>query len=146
MSRTGAASARDARQRASSLLALARPAPISMPEWPPWRPETVRTHLVPALSSMGREPKMSHRAPPAQLTVRTPSSSLSRLMSLRPFRSPQSRASAPSRPISSSAVNTASMGGWGMVPSSSTARIMATATPLSPPRVVPRALTQSPST
>ena len=97
-------------------------------------------------SSAGRGRCRSHRAPPAQPTVRIPSASESMFSRYLLLRSEQSRAVAPSRPVSSSTVNTASRGGWGMTPSSSTAMAMATAMPSSPPRVVPRALIQSPST
>ena len=78
----------------------------------------------------------SIRIPPAQDTVNTPSCSESKFSRRRPFRSEQSSAAAPSMPTSSSTVNTASMGGWGRSSSASTARIMATAMQLSPPRDV----------
>ena len=83
--------------------------------------------------------------PPAQLTVKIPSSSESRFTIRRPRRDPASIPAAPSMPISSSAVNTASTRGCSMASSSSTARAMATAMPSSPPRVVPSAQTDSPS-
>ena len=134
------------RHWASTRLALGMFLWISAPEWPPGRPDTERVKTSPEAASAGRGMCRSHRAPPAQPTVRIPSASESMFSRYLLLRSEQSRAVAPSRPISSSTVNTASRGGWGMASLSSTAMAMATAMPSSPPRVVPRALIQSPST
>ena len=92
---------------------LPLPLSISVPEWPPARPRTATSSAVPSKGT--RLTGRTHRAmlPPAQLTVKIPSASESRLMSFRPRRGETSSASAPSMPISSSVVNTASSRGWG---------------------------------
>ena len=99
--------------RPSAVQAFALPLSISVPEWPPARPRTVTSSAVPSKGT--RLTGRTHRAmlPPAQLTVKIPSASESRLMSFRPRRGETSSASAPSMPISSSVVNTASSRGWG---------------------------------
>ena len=83
--------------------------------------------------------------PPAQLTVKTPSCSESRLISRRPCKSDTSSAAAPSIPISSSVVKTTSSAGRGIDGLSRIASAIATAIPSSPPSVVPSARTKSPS-
>ena len=126
--------------------ALARPLSISTPEWPPSSP--VIESIKPRSPSSGREAAgstQSRRSPPAQQTVNTPSSSESMLSSSLPLRSEQSSPAAPSMPTSSSTVNTASSGGCFRLSSASTASAMATATPSSPPRLVPSAQTLCPS-
>ena len=72
---------------------------------------------------------MWQAVPPAQPTVRTPSTSESMFSRYLLFRSEPSSAAAPGIPTSSSTVNTASRGPWGMLSSSSTAMAMATAMP-----------------
>ena len=79
------------------------------------------------------------RAPPAQLTVKMPSSSESMFRSRRAVSGETSRPAAPSMPTSSSTVKTASMRGWRSVLSSIAASAIAMAMPSSPPSVVPRA-------
>ena len=82
---------------------------------------------------------------PAHPTVRTPSSSLSRLIRVEPVSSDPSSAFAPSSPTSSATVISSSSGPWGSDASSASAIIAAIATPSSAPRVVPSAFSQSPS-
>ena len=65
---------------------------------------------------------------------------------MRPETMAGSRALAPVRPVSSSTVHRISSGPWTASGSSATAMAVATPMPLSAPRVVPSALTQSPST
>ena len=83
--------------------------------------------------------------PPAQLTVNTPSSSESRFILIFPRRLDVSMFFAPSIPVSSSVVKTASTGGL-LLSESRSASIMATAIPSSAPSVVPTAEILSPST
>ena len=84
--------------------------------------------------------------PPAQPILISSSSSVSRLSSIVASKCPAFRPSAPVIPVSSSIVNNASRGGCGMSLLSSVANIVATPMPLSDPKVVPSARTQSPST
>ena len=65
----------------------------------------------------------------------------SKLIIVRPFKLLRSIPTAPSIPVSSSTVRITSIGGWGMVLSASNAIAIATAIPLSPPKVVPLAKT-----
>ena len=90
-------------------------------------------HTSPSSGSFAAGRKQSARRPPAQDTVNTPSSSESRFSSRRPFRSEQSSATAPSMPVSSSTVMTASSGGWGRESSARMAKMAATAMQSSPP-------------
>ena len=113
---------------------------MAVPEWPPERPSRDRVHTAPWAVSAGWSREMWQAVPPAQPTVRTPSTSESMFSRYLLFRSEPSSAAAPGIPTSSSTVNTASRGPWGMLSSSSTAMAMATAMPSSPPREVPRAL------
>ena len=83
-------------------------------------------------------------APPAQPTVKTPSSPESRFISVLPESADTSTPSAPYIPVSSSVVKSASSGGCAAVSSSKTASIMATAMPSSAPKVVPSAESISP--
>ena len=64
---------------------------------------------------------------------------------MSPCSSPAFRPKAPSMPVSSVAVKSASSGPCTSVSSSSTARIDATPMPLSAPSVVPSAVTHPPS-
>ena len=83
--------------------------------------------------------------PPAQPTYNSPSSSESRFIRISPLRIFGSRLKAPVIPVSSSIVNSASTGPCSISFDSSTAIAAATPIPLSAPRVVPFAVTHSPS-
>ena len=109
-------------------------------------PSTVRAQTVPVKAARSMGSVQTARVDPAQLTVRTFSSSESTFSIYLAARSDVSRPRAPSMPTSSSTVNKHSRGPWGISSPSKTARAMATAMPSSPPRVVPRAPTVSPST
>ena len=128
------------------MLELARPLWISSPEWPPISPSTVRVKVSPAKGSRFTGRVHTARVEPAQLTVSTFSSSESMLIMYFALRSEASSARAPIMPTSSSTVNRHSSGPWAISSASRIARPIATAMPSSPPRVVPRAPTSSPST
>ena len=128
-----------ANARPSRMAALARPLSISVPEWPPVRPVSSSTTVGSEQTSDARGSRTLARAPPAQLTVKMPSSSESMFRSRRAVSGETSRPAAPSMPISSSTVKTASMRGWRSVLSSIAASAIAIAMPSSPPSVVPRA-------
>ena len=145
-SRTSAAPDAAFSSRPSTMSALARPLSISTPEWPPTRPSTRIISVSPSKASRRNGKRQDTRLPPAQPTVNTPSTSESMFSMVRPCNGDTSSTAAPSIPISSSVVSTASSRGWGISLSSSAARAMATAMPSSLPRVVPRAPTTSPST
>ena len=132
--------------RPSSTSALARPLLISTPECPPTRPDTRTASVSPANSSRISGRWQNTLLPPAQPTVKIPSSSESIFSMVRPCRGVTSSTAAPNIPISSSVVSTTSSRGCCKVVSSSAASAMATAMPSSPPRVVPLAPTRSPST
>src|SRR5271157_3372669 len=120
---------------------------MSTPEWPPARPEILMRHASP--EGAGRRAilrRATELTPPAQPMQRVSSSSLSRLRKYLDLRSPPGNWQAPVRPLSSSIVNTNSSGPWATVSLSMTASAAATPTPSSAPRVVPSALSQSPST
>ena len=144
--RTGTRSNSSCKTRPSRTTALARPLSISAPECPPTRPEITRRYAFHSHGSTSSPMSTSESAPPAQLTVRMPSSSESILRRRLPSSKLPSSAIAPSMPVSSSMVNTASSGGCSSSLLSSTASAIATAMPSSPPSVVPSADTQSPST
>ena len=98
--------------RPSSMQALPRPLSISTPEGPPRRPPTVTVRN--SAPKVSRQTGRVHfvRLPPAQLTVNTPSTSESRFSIRRPrSMDTSSMPTAPSMPISSSTVNTASSRG-----------------------------------
>ena len=128
-------------------MALPRPAAMSIPECPPFRPATLSLWtLRPELGATretGRVATVSD--PPAQPMVSSPSSSLSRLRSLVAFIHPARNAFAPVSPVSSSTVMRTSRGGWTRSRWERAASAAATPTPLSAPRVVPRARSTSPS-
>ena len=132
--------------RPSTLTALDRPRAISMPECPPWPPLTSTLSIPPSSAgARGALTRIHVSVLPAQPTVSTPSSSLSRLMSVEPVRSVPSRAFAPSSPTSSATVISSSSGPCSSDSSSTSAIIAAIATPSSAPRVVPSAVSQSSS-
>ena len=83
---------------------------ISVPECPPTRPEIVISAVSPFVFSNVRGRCAVVETPPAQLTRSEPSSSESRFNIILDFRGEQSRLAAPSIPISSSTVKTASIG------------------------------------
>ena len=83
--------------------------------------------------------------PPAQPIVNSSSSSESRLSNIFPVNISLFRPLAPVIPLSSSTVNNASIGGWGISVDSKIVIAAATPMPLSAPNVVPFAFTQSPS-
>ncbi len=100
---------------------LARPLSISTPEWPPLRPVIFIVAGIPDTPFLITGRCTVTEAPPAQLTSRYPSSSESILSIIRDLRGEQSSAAAPVIPTSSSTVNTASIGGCGILSDSSIA-------------------------
>ncbi len=131
----------------SSLLALARPSLISSPLCPPRSPCTA---MATAASSGSVSASLYSSVavtsmPPAEPMTNLPQCSESRLSRMSPCSSPSGRSLAPYMPVSSSAVMSASMGPCLRLLSSMTAMMAATPSPLSAPRVVPRAFTHSPS-
>ena len=98
-----------------------------------------------AAGSRGAVTRIQVSVLPAQPTVSLPSSSLSRLIRIEPFRSEPSSAFAPSSPTSSATVISSSSGPCGSDSSSTSAIIAAIATPSSAPSVVPSAFSHSPS-
>ena len=134
------------RKCAMSLIALPRFSTMLRPECPPWRPVTWTLKTGASLPrDRGRAQTMSESPPPAQPTKRTPSSSESMLISFRAARKPGFSAIAPVRPVSSSTVKRSSRGPWVTSGSVAIAMAIARPMPLSAPRVVPSALSQSPS-
>ena len=133
--------------RAMSLLALARPRPISSPECPPCRPSMrILTALSPGSTATSLYSISAVTStPPAEPIIISPSSSVSRLSRISPSSSPSGRALAPTMDVSSSAVMSALIGPCTSVLSSMTAIMAATPIPLSAPRVVSVAYSQSPS-
>src|SRR5512143_174839 len=128
------------------LMALPRPVWISRPECPPLRPDTVRW---PATNPFGAGSNASAHVPvvsrpPEHPTYRAPSSSESRFISVRLTRESPASPPAPVSPVSSSIVNRNSRGPWTRDLSSMMARLVATAMPLSAPRVVPFAIRKLP--
>ena len=117
--------------------AFKRPLMISTPECPPANP-VILISMTDALTvSVSYGILQITDAPPAQLTVNTPSSSESMFINKRPLRSETSIVAAPSIPISSLTVKIASIGGCAISSSSNTASVYATAIPSSPPKEVP---------
>ena len=84
--------------------------------------------------------------PPAQPISISSSSSVSRFNKISPVNWPGFKPSAPVIPVSSSMVKSASIAGWAMSLLSKILIMAATPSPLSAPKVVPLAFTQSPST
>ena len=130
------------RALARRLLPFALPIWISEPECPPLRPDTLTFRTMPSLFLRFMGISQTTSEPPAQPAQNTPSSSESRFRSLRLLRPERSMADAPTRPTSSSDVKMHSIRGCLMLSSARTASIMATAMPLSAPRVVPSAVIQ----
>ena len=146
-SRNGATSYASRSTRPSTLIAFARPSAICTPEWPP-SPPPARTESETASAedaARGASTRIHVSVLPAQPTVRTPSSSLSRLISVPPVSRDPSSAFAPSSPTSSATVIKSSSGPCGIDSSSTSVIIAAIAIPSSAPRVVPSAVSQSPS-
>src|ERR1017187_6062316 len=126
--------------------ALPRPLWMSIPEWPPCRPETRRRQ--PSPERTGRRAILRRATllmPPAQPIQSVPSSSPSRFRKYFARSSPAGNSEAPVRPLSSSMVKRNSNGPWATSSLSITASAAATPTPLSAPSVVPSAFNQSPS-
>ena len=105
------------------------------------RPETVSFTQGAAFGAIVSPTETLALAPPAQLTVKIPSSSESMFSIRRAESWEKSSPCAPSMPISSSTVKTASSAGWAISLLSRIASAMATAMPSSPPSVVPSAET-----
>ena len=82
--------------------------------------------------------------PPAQPIPISSSSSVSKFNRISPFKTPPSKPIAPVIPVSSSIVKSASRLGCSISVEAKTAIIEATPKPLSAPKVVPSAVTQSP--
>ena len=133
------------KRRARIRTAFARPSPILSPEWPPLRPLTESVTTMPVFSLRFAGRVHTNSAPPPQEAVMMPSFSESMLISLRLLSEERSIPAAPRRPTSSFTVNMHSRGGHLSESSSSSASMIATAIPSSPPRVVPSALSHTPS-
>ena len=133
--------------RPSTFSAFERPSAIPVPECPPCPPLTATSSATAPASEAARGASIRIHVSvlPAQPTVSTPSSSLSRLMMVEPVRRDPSRAFAPSRPTSSATVISSSSGPCGSDSSSTSAIMAAIATPSSAPSVVPSAVSHSPS-
>ena len=119
---------------------------ISAPECPPRSPWIRILIFSPSAFSRVTGISVLYPNPPAQPTVTIPSSSESILISFFPLSTDKSIFSAPPIPISSSTVNTASIGGCGISLLSKIASAIATAIPSSPPSVVSFAFTYPSST
>ena len=121
--------------------ALPRPRWISMPECPPFKPPTaIQKALYPSGTISSRYVMRTEASkPPAHPTYSSPSVSESRLTSISPSSIPPFRPRAPSMPVSSVAVISASNGPCTTSSDSITAKIAATPIPLSAPSVVPSA-------
>ena len=126
-----------------------------IPECPPSKPSTRISKSLDCFcdDSRLRGNVISVSPPPAQPTYKSPHSSVSRLSIVRPVNpnASASKSMAPVKPVSSSTVKSASIGGRGLShasgPSSgmeSNARAAATPMPLSAPSVVPYAPIQFP--
>ena len=126
-------------------MAFALFSPILSPECPPSRPPISIVTGIPSFSFFLPGRVQISWAPPAQPAVMMPSSSESRLIILRLLSEDRSSPSAPRRPTSSSTVKMHSRGGHLSDSSARRASIMATAIPLSAPRVVRSAVSHSPS-
>ena len=135
------------RKRTKSLFAFPRFLLMSSPECPPVSPFTVTSiALYPAgTDSRSRLYLASVRTPPAQLTKISPSSSESRLISKSPDIKSDFISKAPVRPVSSSRVNTHSIGPCSISVAWRRAISIAIPIPSSAPRVVPFAFNHSPS-
>ena len=132
---------------ARTLIALARPSSMFVPEWPPRPPSAeTATAMEPGAAADRSPSRWTHVSVlPAQPTVSVPSSSLSRFSRIFPVSSAGSRPLAPSRPTSSATVISSSSGPCGSDVSSASAIMAAIATPSSAPSVVPSAVSHSPS-
>ena len=135
------------RKRTKSLFAFPRFLLMSSPECPPVSPFTVTSiALYPAgTDTRSRLYLASVRTPPAQLTKISPSSSESRLISKSPDIKSDFISKAPVRPVSSSRVNTHSIGPCSISVAWRRAISIAIPIPSSAPRVVPFAFNHSPS-
>mmetsp|Transcript_9873 Transcript_9873/g.24662 ORF Transcript_9873/g.24662 Transcript_9873/m.24662 type:complete len:225 (-) Transcript_9873:142-816(-) len=144
----GTAAVSERSVRASSCTALPRPSWMLSPEWPPSSPPSLSSYAA-APAGAGPSPMSSHSLaspPPAHPMNTSPQSSVSRFSMVRAVSRSAPMPKAPVSPVSSSTVNSASMGGSRVVlGASSSASAVATPIPLSAPRVVPSALSQSPS-
>mmetsp|Transcript_108281 Transcript_108281/g.334396 ORF Transcript_108281/g.334396 Transcript_108281/m.334396 type:complete len:310 (-) Transcript_108281:327-1256(-) len=129
--------------------ALPRPSWMLMPLWPPSKPRTCSSKATAprGLALRGAWISSMEFPPPAQPTYTLPNSSVSRFSILVAVTILPSSPNAPVRPVSSSTVKSASIGGsLASGPISRTASAAATPTPLSAPSVVPVAFSHSPST
>ena len=116
-----------------------------MPECPPCRPFTSILTASPWNFSVVKVCFAVTSIPPAQPISISSSSSVSRLRRISPVKKLGSKPKAPVIPVSSSMVKSASILGCGISVLSKILMIAATPKPLSAPKVVPFALTQSPS-
>ena len=130
------------------MIAFTRPRAMSPPEWPPRAPDssTSRTSRTSGTGERSSRSRVNVCQLPAHPMVIALSLVPSRLRSSRPATSDASRFLAPSSPCSSDTVKSSSSGPCATSVSSATASAAATPMPLSAPRVVPFATTQSPST
>ena len=119
---------------------------MSIPECPPCKPLISILKISPFASSKPNFAEAVTSTPPAQPISISSSSSVSRFKRISPFNCPGFRANAPVIPVSSSIVKRASKAGCAMSLLSKMDIIVATPKPLSAPKVVPLARTQSPST
>mmetsp|Transcript_109010 Transcript_109010/g.308267 ORF Transcript_109010/g.308267 Transcript_109010/m.308267 type:complete len:274 (-) Transcript_109010:455-1276(-) len=126
-------------------IAFPRPSWILIPLCPPSRPPTFRVKATasPAIELMGAQIRRVELPPPAQPTYTLPNSSVSKFRSRFALTMLPSSPDTPVSPVSSSTVNSASIGGSRTsAPVSSTAKAAATPMPLSAPSVVPVARSQ----
>ena len=98
--------------RPISLMELPISWSIIMAEWPPSSPRTARETASPAKGTSSADFSKSMSSPPAEETIIVPSGPQSMFSRYLASKSEQSRAMAPSRPISSMEVKTHSSAGW----------------------------------
>ena len=120
---------------------------MSSPECPPTSPLTVteKKYRLSLGSSVSNFSSPMVSLPPAHPMQNSPSSSESRLMSVLAFSQPSFMLVAPYRPVSSSTVNRHSSSLFLTVSDFSMANAIAMPMPSSAPRVVPSAVSHSPS-
>ena len=125
------------------LLAFILPLSISIPEWPPIRfltPSIKKVYVSFEKLAFSSTKSITTVLPPAEPAVRSPSASESTLIKYFPVKRFGFNPNAPFIVVSSSTVPKNSICGCSKLLSSKIARDMATAIPLSAPRVVASAL------
>ena len=109
------------KKRPVKALAFASPLLISIPECPPKMPWNLKSRQRPDFGSLFIGISVCTRIPPAQPTVKIPSSSESTFRSLFALQQDKSMPVAPIKPTSSETVKTTSRRGRGMDGSSKSA-------------------------